>query len=101
MDAIASLLTTALRQTINEANIEAGFARFVTLADHYISFDAFCEAVAKCQRDGLVREPIRLPAGALQCHWHLELTADGVAAARQFRAALKSNGQNLPHAQAH
>ena len=30
-------------------------------------------------RDGLIREPIRLPEGALQCHWHLELTPKGVA----------------------
>ena len=87
MDAVASLLTTAFRHAINEASIEAGFARFVALADHDISFDAFCEAVAKCQRDGLIREPIRLPAGALQCHWHLELTPAGVAAARQLQAA--------------
>ena len=38
--------------------------------------------VAACLRDGLIREPVRLPAGALQCHWRLELTPDGVAAAR-------------------
>ena len=87
MDGIASLLTTAFRHTINEANIEAGFARFAALADQYIGFDAFCEAVAICQRDGLIREPIRLPAGSLQCHWHLELTPAGVAVARQLQAA--------------
>jgi hypothetical protein len=38
--------------------------------------------VAACLRDGLIREPVRLPEGALQCHWHLELTPKGVAAAR-------------------
>jgi hypothetical protein len=52
--------------------------------DHVITFDAFCDAVATCLRDGLIREPIRLPEGALQCHWHLELTPKGVAAAREL-----------------
>jgi hypothetical protein len=42
----------------------------------------FRDAVAACQRDGLIREPVRLPEGTLQCHWHLELTPKGVAAAR-------------------
>jgi hypothetical protein len=83
MDAIGLLLTTAFRHQINEPNIEAGYARFVTLVDRDIGIDAFCDAVTSCLRDGLIREPIRLPEGALQCHWHLELTPDGVAAARQ------------------
>jgi hypothetical protein len=96
MDAVARLLSTAFRHTINESNVEAGFARFAALSDHDIGFDAFCEAVAKCQRDGLIREPIRLPAGALQCHWHLELTPAGVAAARQLPAA----GTNIPSVRA-
>ena len=48
-----------------------------------VRYEAFCNAVAACLRDGLIREPIRLPEGALQCHWHLELTPAGVAAARQ------------------
>jgi hypothetical protein len=30
----------------------------------------------------LIQEPIRLPEGALQCHWHLELTPKGVQVAR-------------------
>ena len=82
MDAIGLLLTTAFRHQINEPNIEAGYARFATLTEQDIGVDAFCDAVAACLRDGLIREPIRLPEGALQCHWHLELTPQGVAAAR-------------------
>jgi len=82
MDTIACLLATAFRHSIDEANIEAGFARFAGLTDQRISFDAFCEVVAQCQHDGLIHEPVRLPEGALQCHWHLELTPAGVAAAR-------------------
>jgi hypothetical protein len=39
---------------------------------------------AACLRAGLIREPVRLPEGALQCHWHLELTPQGVEAARRL-----------------
>jgi hypothetical protein len=85
MDITALLLTTAFRHQISEPNIEAGHARFAALVDQVVGIDAFCDAVAACQRDGLIREPIRLPEGALQCHWHLELTPKGVAAARQLR----------------
>ena len=38
-------------------------------------------------RDGLIREPIRLEPQALQCHWRLELTPDGVALARTLTGA--------------
>ena len=82
MDAKTLLLTTALRHTITEPNIEAGFECFAALTTGSVTYDAFCAAVASCLRDGLIREPIRLPEGALQCHWHLELTAKGVEAAR-------------------
>ncbi|MDR3530531.1 MAG: hypothetical protein P4L90_08285 [Rhodopila sp.] len=82
MDAIALLLTTVFHHVINEPNIEAGFARFEALTDRTVAYDLFCQTVADGVRDGLIREPVRLPEGALQCHWHLELTPAGVAAAR-------------------
>jgi hypothetical protein len=78
------LLTTAFRHRINEPNIEAGFEQFVALTDRSMSYAAFCDAVAGSLRDRLIREPIRLPEGALQCHWHLELTSAGVAVARRL-----------------
>jgi len=76
------LLTAAFRNVINEPNIEAGFQRFSALTGNAMDFGAFSDAVAACLRDGLIREPVRLPEGALQCHWHLELTPKGVAAVR-------------------
>ena len=82
MEATGPLLITAFRHRISEPNIEAGFARFCQLAQQDIDYQAFGDAVAVCLRDGLIFEPIRLPEGALQCHWHLELTPKGVAAAR-------------------
>jgi hypothetical protein len=114
MDTTALLLTIAFRHRINEPNIEMGFENFVVLIgetrhgparpghpaprdgdpdnplrpDHDdaadVTFDAFRDAVGACLRDGLIREPIRLPEGALQCHWHLELTPAGVATARSM-----------------
>jgi len=83
MDATALLLTTAFRHRINESNIEEGFGRFAGLTGQAVTYDAFRDAVTACLRDGLIREPIRLPEGALQCHWRLELTPKGVAAARE------------------
>lgn len=76
------LLATAFRNVINEPDIEAGFQRFAALTNNGLDFGTFGDAVAACLRDGLIREPVRLPEGALQCHWHLELTPKGVAAVR-------------------
>ncbi len=83
MDALSLLLATAFRHVINQPNIEAGFARFAELTGGPVTYEAFCDAVTASLRDGLIREPIRLPEGALQCHWHLELTPKGVAAVRE------------------
>ncbi len=84
MDATALLLTTALRAPISEPNVEAGCQRFAALTGHAIDDAAFGEAVAACLRGGLIHDPVRLPPGALQCHWHLELTPRGIAAARSL-----------------
>ncbi len=82
MDAVALLLTTAFRNVFNEPNIEAGYQRFAELTGGAVDEDAFRNAVAACLHNGLIYEPIRLPEGALQCHWHLELTPRGAACAR-------------------
>jgi hypothetical protein len=82
MDAVALLLTTAFRHVINEPNVEAGYERFAALTNGAVDETAFRMAVATALRDGLIHEPIRLPEGALQCHWRLELTPRGVTAAR-------------------
>ncbi|HUN43807.1 MAG TPA: hypothetical protein VMU81_26230 [Acetobacteraceae bacterium] len=86
MDAVDTLLAVAFRHVINEPNIEAGYERFAALTGGAIGYAAFCDAIATCLRDGLIREPIRLPEGALQCHWQLELTPAGVAARRRTLA---------------
>jgi hypothetical protein len=81
-DAANELLRTALRHLVTEANADAGVARLQELTGGVFSDRALHEAIAACLRRGLIREPVRLPEGALHCHWRLELTPQGVAAAR-------------------
>jgi hypothetical protein len=84
MDVQDLLLITAFRHRIDEPNVDEAFAQFAALIGEPVAYQAFCDAVANNLRDGLIREPIRLPEGALQCHWHLQLTPAGVAAARRL-----------------
>ena len=82
MDVKSLLLSTAYSHVIREPNIEAAFVRIQAITDQTIEYNAYCDAVAAALRECLIREPVRLPEGALQCHWHLELTPKGVEAAR-------------------
>ena len=87
MDAKSLLLMAAFHHSIDEPNIEAGYERFRSIAIGSVDYQTFCDGVAACLREGLICEPIRLPEGALQCHWHLELTPNGVEAARKLEAS--------------
>jgi hypothetical protein len=82
MDTKSLLLITAFRHVIHEPNIEAAHARFQAIAGGPVEYEAFRDAVGAALHERLIREPIRLPEGALQCHWHLELTPKGVQEAR-------------------
>jgi len=81
------LLLAGLTRFVSAPSAEAGQAEIERLAG--VTFDpaAFAAAVAGLLRDGLIREPIRLEDQALQCHWRLELTPDGVALARTLTGA--------------
>ena len=81
-DVVDVLLRIAFRSRIVEPNVEAGFDRSASLANGTLSEANFYPAVANCLARGLIREPVRLPEGALQCHWHFELTPAGIEAAR-------------------
>ncbi|MDQ2803628.1 MAG: hypothetical protein M3Y41_13470 [Pseudomonadota bacterium] len=81
-DPVALILRTAFRHSISEAGIDAGFARFQAVASGGLDYAAFSNGLDVCLRDGLIHDPVRLSEGALQCHWRLELTPKGVAAAR-------------------
>lgn len=84
MDLSQQILLVGYRHTIREANVEAAFERFVTRIDRPVFLNEFQDALDACLRDGLIREPIRLPEGALQCHWRLELTPKGIDIARDL-----------------
>jgi hypothetical protein len=96
MEACSALLTVALHHSIREPNIDAGFERFSALTNQPIEYGAFCEVVAACLRERLIREPIRLPEGALQCHWQLELTSDGVSQARRLVGGQHNSSVHWP-----
>ena len=87
MDPLTLLLMAAYRNRIIEANAEAGFGRIAALCNSTFSEDAFREALAAALRERLIFDPVRLPEGALQCHWHLELTPAGVARCRELAAS--------------
>ncbi len=76
------VLLVGLRNSVTADNAEDGFARVQALSGKKLDAVLFHDALAACLRDGLIHEPVRLPEGALQCHWRLELTPKGVAAAR-------------------
>ena len=79
------LLAVAFRHSVTEATIEAGLERVQALAGADLTAAALHDALDACQREGLIHDPVRLSAGALHCHWRLELTPAGVAAARAIR----------------
>jgi len=78
----AALLRIGFHHRIVADNVEDGFARCAAAAGGTLTQAAFHDAIAHCLAAGLIREPVRLPEGSLQCHWRLELTPAGVAAAR-------------------
>jgi len=87
----ALLLLIAFRHSIVEPNVETGFERVQAIFGRRLDFDAFRQALDVCLREGHIREPVRLPEGSLQCHWHLELTPKGVEA---VRIMLRERGMN-------
>jgi len=84
---LGPLLLVIFRQRITAPDGDAGLAHLAASTDRDASVDEWRTAVAEALAAGYLHDPVRLPAGALQCHWHLELTAKGVEAARRSRFA--------------
>jgi hypothetical protein len=57
--------------------IEAGLALLAERLQPAASSVALAEAVREGVSQGVLHDPVRLPTGALQCHWLLEPTARG------------------------
>jgi hypothetical protein len=63
----------AAQTGVDADTAEEGFAEIRTLTSMTFSDAELAEAVAAAVREGLVRDPVRLLAGALQCRWQLKL----------------------------
>ncbi len=83
-DDMSRLLLAAFHHQVLEPDSDAGLDRLAALIGG-TSKDDMRLAVANVVAAGYIHDPVRLPAGALQCHWHLELTPRGVEAARRLR----------------
>ncbi len=81
---LASILCIAYRHAITAANADEAFLRVQEITGKALDPAAFHQAVAEALAAGLIREPVVLPPGALQCHWRLDLTPQGVARAREL-----------------
>jgi hypothetical protein len=82
MDMTALLLLVAFRHRIKEADIGAGITRFEAIIGRKIDEGEFQDALARAVARGDLRDPVRLLPGALQCHWHVELTPGGIDTVR-------------------
>ena len=76
------ILGAAWRAAITSDNAEDGFARIRASVGSTMTNSEIADAVADCLRRKLIREPVRLPEGALKCHWTLELMPAGIDAVR-------------------
>ena len=79
------ILRTAFRHRIKESDSAAGQARFEAIVGQTVGGGEFGPAIGRLLTAGLIYDPVRLPAGALQCHWCLELTPEGVAMVNAMR----------------
>ncbi len=84
---LGPLLLVIFRQRITTPDGDAGLAHLAASSDREASVEEWRTAVGDALAAGYVHDPVRLPAGALQCHWHLELTPEGVEVARRLRSA--------------
>ncbi len=83
----ALLLRTGLVHFVSAPSAELALGEIERLSGQRIDATDFAAAIADLLSRGLIRDPIRLEDQALQCHWRLELTPDGVALARTLTGA--------------
>jgi hypothetical protein len=79
------LLLTVFHRQIKMPDAEAGLNRLAEIVGGDATPHAWHAAVAEAVAAGLMHDPVRLPPGALQCHWHLELTLAGTSVAWRMR----------------
>lgn len=79
-DPLAAILAAARSSAVEAPTAELGYERIRALTGTSFNDAALADAVAAAVRDSLLRDPVRLEPGALQCRWVLELTPKGVEA---------------------
>ena len=84
-DDMSRLLLVTFQHQIAEPDSDAGLDHVVALLDGGATKDRMRLAVATALAAGYIHDPVHLPAGALQCHWRLALTPQGVEAVRRLR----------------
>ena len=84
-DDLSRLLLVAFRHQIAEPDSDAGLDHVVALLDGGAMKDRMRLAVATALAAGYIHDPVYLPAGALQCHWRLALTPQGVEVVRRLQ----------------
>ena len=77
------LLRLAFCQHIVAPDVDAGIEQLATRAGVKATGDVWRAAISDALAAGYIHDPVRLPAGALQCHWHLEVTPAGVEVVRR------------------
>lgn len=89
---VDALVLHVFRNRITAPNADAGIELLAARARCDATTDEWRSAVTDALAAGYLHDPIRLPEGALQCHWHLELTPLGVEVARRPRATERECG---------
>lgn len=84
------LLLVAFRHRIEEPDHDSGLLRVATIAGRDVDPNGFHAVLAGALADNYIRDPVQLRPGALQCHWHLELTPQGV---EQVLRLLREHGE--------
>ena len=84
---LGPLLLVIFRQRIIAPDSDAGLADLAASTDRAANVEDWRTAVTQALAAGYIHDPVRLVAGALQCHWHLELTPKGVEIVRGLQAA--------------
>lgn len=95
MDLGDLLLLIAFRRQPREANAEAGHARVEAIVGRPIDAADFAAAISRLVYDDMIHDPVFLPAGALQCHWRLEPTPEGVAAVQALMQERRKSADAL------
>jgi hypothetical protein len=71
------LLRALAKHSVIADTVEDGLDILATRLPPGLSRAVLAQMVRDAVAAGLCPDPVRLPPGALQCHWHLELSRKG------------------------